>query len=155
MPDRQYPVFVYGTLRRGGRLHSNLCRWATQIRPAFAPGFVLYGSGVPSLGVGGFADTAVGELVDIDPRVYEPMLARLDNVEHYHPYTGVIMYIRALIPVQMPGAREWDQHFPAWAYLGGPGYRTDERIPGDDYANLVQLGDSPGCTCGTPVLSVA
>jgi len=83
-------IFVYGTLRRGGRNH-RLLETATYVRRATTvPGFTMFDlGGCPAVDRGG-RDAIVGELYDVDAHT----LARLDRLEG-HP----TLYCRA--PVEL------------------------------------------------------
>lgn len=118
--QEQLPVFVYGTLRPGQRLHRLLADATTNAERAVLPGHQLYGVGMafpyvtPATAPG---RQVVGDLLDLDPDAYPQVLARLDQVEGYHPdHEGQSHYLRRQVAVQVAG-----QSRSAWVYLAGPG----------------------------------
>ena len=95
---KQYPVFVYGTLRSGfGNYRNFLEGYTTKEEFGRARG-VMYDVGAfPAIVEG--KGTIMGEIMYIAPEVYNHVLTALDNLEGYIPDSGYSMYIRKLINV--------------------------------------------------------
>jgi gamma-glutamylcyclotransferase (GGCT)/AIG2-like uncharacterized protein YtfP len=118
--QERLPVFVYGTLRPGQRLHRLVADAAATTRPAVLPGHQLYGTGmafpyVTPATAGG--RQVVGDLLDLDPDQYPEVLERLDGVEGYRPDRpeNHCHYLRQKVTVLVAG-----QPHQAWVYLAGP-----------------------------------
>ncbi|WP_354643964.1 gamma-glutamylcyclotransferase family protein [Kitasatospora camelliae] len=113
-PDR-LPVFVYGTLRPGGRNHrAHLAGRTTAVRPGTLPGAALHdGPGYPYL-VACPGRSVHGELVTLDPARYAEVLAALDHLEDCRP-DGSGEYVRRRLEVTGAGG----EPEPAWVYLAG------------------------------------
>ncbi|MEU4683276.1 gamma-glutamylcyclotransferase family protein [Streptomyces xinghaiensis] len=126
------PVFVYGTLRPGGRHHTRLLHGRTDHEePARLPGAVLYeGPGFP------YAVEEPGREVHghlITPRAahYGELLAGLDALEGYTPGEPATFYERCARDVLRADGRA----VRAWVYFAAEpvarGLRaTGTRVPG-------------------------
>lgn len=136
---RAIDVFVYGTLRPGGRFHDRFCRGLVRAEPASARGTVeRLPAGYPRMivapedvlarGSGNLAaDAAIfaearpriprswdgpaveGDLLGFDDP--EPRLRALDRLEDFRPAGGGL-YDRLLLVV-----RVGERFRPAWAYV--------------------------------------
>ena len=116
----RHQVFVYGTLRQGGRYHAYL-------REAPCLGSCWLGPGMTLLDVGaypGLVFAGNGWVLGEVYRVTPAMLRRLDRLED-HPRS----YRRCRIETP------WGA---AWMYLYKPGARGHGRIPGGDWFDRVR-----------------
>jgi gamma-glutamylcyclotransferase (GGCT)/AIG2-like uncharacterized protein YtfP len=129
--NTQYPVFVYGTLRRGeSNYHLLKDRTALEL-PATISGMVLYGlRGFPMMmEVDSAGGKVYGELMTIDPAIYNAVMVALDQLEDYDPVTDSGMYFRVKRDVQLDDGRS----VTAWTYLGNPIYLST--VPHDMIAH--------------------
>ena len=140
---RQYPVFVYGTLRHGQGNYRRLLEGRTvRELPCIAKGLALFGTAIP-YAVPFPGARIVGDLITIDPTQYTQVLADLDRLEGYHPARPEDShYIRTTTPVTatnpLPGGGTWETFHTAWIYLAGAPIGPDmTRIPGDDWLTRV------------------
>lgn len=121
----QYPVFVYGTLRRGEHNHDLLRERTLTIQPAKAEHMQLFSLGAFPMMVQG-EGVVIGELIELQPFLYAEILQKLDRLEGYRPDSNECgLYQRKLLPV-------YDQHHgrlvSAWSYVGDMLY-LDETCP--------------------------
>ncbi len=127
-----YPIFVYGTLRRGGNKHDLLRHRTLHEQPALAEGMALFSLGafpmmIPSDGV------VYGELITLQPFLHREIMADLDRLEGYSPQNrDASLYQRDLIMVHSVDRAVIQM---AWAYVGQQGLlkSTDLRIEGGDW----------------------
>jgi gamma-glutamylcyclotransferase (GGCT)/AIG2-like uncharacterized protein YtfP len=111
----QYPLFVYGTLKRGGSNYDAYLKGkATAQDPAFLPGAALYDCGpypclVLDAGAGVF-----GEVVTFDAEDYATCLAEIDSLEDYTEGGEQNMYERVLVDVDTASGTQ-----KAWVYVAG------------------------------------
>lgn len=84
MNEKYLPFFCYGTLMRGFGNHERIVRGkANYIRPATTMGTMFSVNGhFPALTTKGNSDID-GELIFIDPRVYDQVLESMDRLEGY------------------------------------------------------------------------
>lgn len=113
MTEKQYPLFVYGTLRPEAN-NGWVMEYATRTERAYLDNFTLYDCGIPFIGVG-YRSVVVGDLLYLDRSLYDIALGEFDEIEGYNP-PFTIGYIRALLGVRNEDYRP----IPAWVYLGGP-----------------------------------
>jgi gamma-glutamylcyclotransferase (GGCT)/AIG2-like uncharacterized protein YtfP len=130
------PVFVYGTLRRGGLYHpGHLLGRTTAEEPATLRGVVLHhGPGYPYALEDAEGGVVRGELMTLREDGYEQVLAALDQLEDYRPGDPAGLYLRAVREVTRTsdGAR-----VTAWVYLAAP--RLAARLRAE--ARIVTSGD--------------
>ncbi len=81
------PLFVYGTLRRGGRYHEEyLAGRFDDARPAKLPHFKkVVGSHGFDVAVPAAGDSLEGELFDLSAARYDETLSRCDELEELWP----------------------------------------------------------------------
>src|SRR5690348_14030728 len=115
--DSRYPLFVFGTLRRGEENHHYLGGHYERMIPAELPGYAK----VAPLMIALQADAVVaGELYFLKPDDYTATLAGCDELEELYP--GQLVgreYRRQLVSVTTT-----EGPFEAWAYVqseNGPG----------------------------------
>jgi gamma-glutamylcyclotransferase (GGCT)/AIG2-like uncharacterized protein YtfP len=142
-------LFVYGTLKRGGRNHDRFCRGALSIEPARVRGrLYLAAAGYPVLIVPRFAVLANGSadrVADLSAQSSVPVsrvsaedaeenvvgelmtfgdpqarLAAFDELEDFHP-GGSSLYARVLLAVRRHAS---DEPVAAWAYVEGDRLRA-------------------------------
>lgn len=115
------PVFVYGTLRRGGRNEHRL-EGRTR-RPARLPDHALYELGGLPYCAPRPGSEVVGEVVVPDPERYEETLATLDRLEE-----GA--YRRVVREVEARGGP-----LDAWVYVAREAVaaRLEHRVAGGDW----------------------
>ncbi|MGK5640247.1 gamma-glutamylcyclotransferase family protein [Streptomyces sp. URMC 126] len=123
------PVFVYGTLRRGGGNYDAFLRGRTAEEvPARLAGAVLYeGPGYP-FAVAAPTGEIRGELMTLAPSGHAAVLAALDGLEGYRPGDPGNLYDRVVREVRT----ERGVTVRAWVYLAA------ERI-----ARRLRATDSP------------
>jgi len=113
-----YPLFVYGTLRRGCRNH-HLLRGAAYVGTAKTKGrFALYSTGIPYVVRGEPVCQIVGEVYQVDAG----LLADLDAHEG-HPH----WYRRELVDVVLDGGGD----LRAWLYFFDT--PRGQLVPGGDF----------------------
>ncbi|MBZ4322232.1 gamma-glutamylcyclotransferase family protein [Streptomyces huiliensis] len=133
------PVFVYGTLRRGGGNYPLFLRGRTTAEvPARLPGAVLYeGPGYP-FAVSAPAGEIRGELMTLVPGRYAAVLAALDVLEDHRPGDPGSLYDRVVRDVRT----ERGESVRAWVYLAAERVarrlRAEGiRVPGGDWPRRV------------------
>jgi len=125
-------LFVYGTLRRGGRLHHHLARTGARFQSEAKVAAELFdlGSYPGARPVQGKENWVCGELFELQHAAHD--LEVLDQVEDYSPsHPEHSEYIRALAKVILPhgeGECSWIYWLSAHA---GAGWQP---IAGGDYA---------------------
>lgn len=96
------PVFVYGTLRTG----EPNWEWALRNKTVSDEQATL--TGVQMFDQGGFpyvmrgdvpTETVVGDLMVIEPTIYEQVMSRLDGLEGYQPGRASNLYDREVVTV--------------------------------------------------------
>lgn len=108
------PLFVYGTLRRGGRYHDDyLAGRFDRVRPAILPDYRKI------VGTHGFdvaepapGESVAGELFELSPGDYQSTMVRCDELEELPP--GQLqgdLYRRIVVSVECDG-----QMLAAWLY---------------------------------------
>jgi gamma-glutamylcyclotransferase (GGCT)/AIG2-like uncharacterized protein YtfP len=129
------PVFVYGTLRPGGRYHASLLHGRTAAEePARLPDAVLYeGPGYP-YAVEEVGGVVLGDLVTLRPAEYDEVLALLDQLEGCTPGAPDNLYDRGARDV----LRADGSAVRAWVYFAAGriarGLRTTGTpIPGGEW----------------------
>ncbi len=101
-PTRHLPVFVYGTLRVGGRFHD---RWLagrfTSVGPATLDGGIMWDNhgAYPMLVLDPSAGAVTGELFEIDEAIFAQVLAGLDHLEGHVPEEDGNLYERVVVEV--------------------------------------------------------
>ncbi|MBN2472261.1 MAG: gamma-glutamylcyclotransferase [Anaerolineae bacterium] len=90
-PDDQIPLFVYGTLRRTQENYTLLRGYTLHEQAARIEGFALYSVNTYPVVTPGDR-TVYGELMWLNPHVYERVLQRLDEFERFRvrPETGTL-----------------------------------------------------------------
>jgi gamma-glutamylcyclotransferase (GGCT)/AIG2-like uncharacterized protein YtfP len=122
---KQLPVFVYGTLRKGFGNYRLLKGKTIKEECGLIDGAIY-----PVSSNGGFPclveqkGVVVGELMYIEPNMYEQVLERLDGLEGYREKDErYSMYLRRVRTVQTRGG-----NVEAYVYIWNNGIRT-EKIP--------------------------
>src|SRR5712691_2180403 len=112
-------VFVYGTLREGGRLHSYMQTTKPYSGTVFARGTMFSLGSFPGAHLDESAEYPVfGEVYEVD----KATLDKLDSLEGFYPNQPEIsMYVRRRITTYTANADEIE----AWAYE----YRGSARTP--------------------------
>jgi gamma-glutamylcyclotransferase (GGCT)/AIG2-like uncharacterized protein YtfP len=115
-----YPLFVYGTLKRGEINYlPYLGGRTTHEQPATLSGAVLYTEGqypflVLGAGLAADTDQVRGMLMTIHPAFYDEVMRHVDELEDYKPGDPANWYERTLQTVQTTrGPVE------AWVYIAG------------------------------------
>lgn len=133
MIDHLYPLFVYGTLRRGQSNHRLLVSRYEQIVPGWIEGVELYSMDTFPMLVEGRGRVR-GEVVYLcsDADAYAAALAVLDRLEGVDDADGP--YRRVLKPVHMATGEET----VAWVYMGRTELVRDrlQVVSGDWVAHL-------------------
>jgi gamma-glutamylcyclotransferase (GGCT)/AIG2-like uncharacterized protein YtfP len=141
-PAATLRLFVYGTLKRGGRYHARFCGGALSIEPASVRGrlytspagypvlvvppdsVLAHGSRDAIADVGRqearltravFSEGAVWQDVHGELQTFDDpadRLAAIDALEDFHP-GAPSLYLRVLLPVRLGSER-----VAAWAYVG-------------------------------------
>ncbi len=133
----QLPVFVYGTLRTGqGNWQCFLQGRTIATHPAIAPDQKMYVTNYAYV-TDGPGYQVIGELMEIQPQIYEQVMRDLDGLEDYdprQPERGLYVRVQREVVVIRDDGRERRQH--AWIYHLNPCRR-------DSYsdADLVIHGD--------------
>ena len=124
------PVFVYGTLRRGEGNHPVIERFACGVHSASLAQHRLYVSGLPYAAPGAPGDLVIGDLVSLDPDLYEIGMAALDRLEGVE--SG--LYLRRAVNVRYTCGTTARTAL-AWVYLGGDGFAYHDTliVPDGDY----------------------
>lgn len=113
--DAFYPIFVYGTLRRGGKNYGLLRHRTLTEQPAYVDGMDLYSLGPYPMMIHG-TGVVFGELLYIPPFLYDEVLNDLDRLEGYQPEQHAeSLYRRILIEVMTVA---FSEPVSAWAYIG-------------------------------------
>lgn len=126
-----YPVFVYGTLRKGfGNYAWALGGQTEQEAPATLYGFDMYAvSSFPGIVEG--AGHVVGELMYLKDAA---TLTRLDRLEGYEPgRESHSMYLRIRVACDTA-----DGPIDAWTYVWNRALRDTPRIESGDFADYRQ-----------------
>ncbi|KAB7844989.1 gamma-glutamylcyclotransferase family protein [Streptomyces mobaraensis] len=133
--DAPLPVFVYGTLRRGGVNYDAFLRGRTAGEvPALLAGAVLYeGPGYP-FAVSAPAGEIRGELMTLAPAGRAAVLAALDELEGHRPGDPGNLYDRVVRDVRT----ERGETVRAWVYLAAERVARrlraeGVRVPGGDW----------------------
>ena len=101
-PMEYLPVFVYGTLRTG----EGNWQWALQGKTVSDAQATL--AGVQMYDQGGFpfvmrgedaSETVVGDLMEIEPDLYDKVMGSLDSLEGYTPGSRFNLYDRDIVTV--------------------------------------------------------
>lgn len=114
-PAEHLPVFVYGTLRHGGRFHdAYLAGRFEHAVPATLHGAVMWDNrgAYPYLALDPEGGPVVGELFSISPATFEAVLAGLDHLEGHVPGRSGNLYERRIVEV---ATDEGPQR--AWVYV--------------------------------------
>ncbi|AMV73325.1 gamma-glutamylcyclotransferase [Desulfuromonas carbonis] len=131
------PLFVYGTLRQGGRYHQPyLAGRFLSWQPATLSGRLFYEprEEYPCLLPG--SGMARGEIYQLEPATAASTLARIDRLEEYLPDKETAsLYLRR----EALAYREDGEEVKVWVYYWNGG-RTGRPVPGNDYAGLLQRG---------------
>lgn len=110
MPDRHYPLFVFGTLRRGEENHHYLDGHYLRMAPAVLPDYARV---QPLMIACQTAGKVQGELYFLNPEEYAATLAGCDELEELYPDQLVGReYQRKLVTVVTA-----DGPVEAWAYV--------------------------------------
>lgn len=112
--NKQLPVFVYGTLRKGYGNYLRLLEGKTDtIMEANTTGEMYSVGGFPAVVPG--ADTIIGELVYIKPKLYDKVMADLDRLEGYVPEDiNQSMYIRKVVDVVTASGKVVEAYIYIW-----------------------------------------
>ncbi|MDR2489300.1 MAG: gamma-glutamylcyclotransferase [Desulfovibrio sp.] len=106
------PLFVYGTLQRGGRLHGYM-RGFDFVGEASVPGRLLHCGGFPGLIAGEKGECVHGEIYRVKPGFDpEELLAGLDSVEGFSGFGRHNLYERRIITATDVAGKET----PCWVY---------------------------------------
>lgn len=110
LPGDEYPLFVYGTLRRSQENYTLLRGYTLDEQPAWIEGYTLYVvNAYPAVSPG--PHTVFGDLLRINPHVYDKVLARLDDFEQAACWPKIGTLQRHLCQVKTASGRGW-----AWLY---------------------------------------
>lgn len=134
--DRLLPVFVYGTLRVGGRFHDRyLADRFVSVRPATLRNAQMWDNhgSYPMVVVGASTGAVTGEVFDIVEDRYDEVLAGLDHLEGHVPGRRGSLYEREVVEVEAA-----DGVVSAWIYVMASSEvaRLDAdlpRLPGGDW----------------------
>lgn len=131
--EERLPVFVYGTLRPGEKNYAHYLAGRTvREAPATAAGRLYYVAegGYPYLVPGD--GRVAGELVFLDPALYDETLRGLDELEEYLPGDEAhSVYLRRPAIVSLAG----DGRVRAWIYYWNSPDITGTPIAGGDFRN--------------------
>lgn len=119
--DSQYPLFVYGTLRRGEENHHYLDGHYLRMIPAELPGFARTH---PIMIAPSAEGRVAGELYFLKPEDYAATMAGCDELEELYP--GQLIgreYRRQLVSVTTA-----EKNFEAWAYVQSENGPAAERV---------------------------
>ncbi len=129
------PLFVYGTLRQGGRYHQRyLADHFLTWQPATLPGRLFYEpqEEYPCLLPG--SGMARGEIYHLDPATAAITLERIDCLEEYMPgKEKESLYLRREVLAYLGDGGD----VKVWVYYWNGG-RTGRPVPGNDYAGLLR-----------------
>ena len=133
-------VFVYGTLRDGGRLHRYM-QGATFVGKARVEGELFSLGSFPGAEFGSSQTWVEGEIYRVTPEI----LSRLDDLEGFHPdRTELSMYVRRKVtPVLVLGKGRTVPGKDVWAYeyrTRGPKDRRPTIKHGDWLMYLAEKG---------------
>ncbi len=112
LKDKRLPLFVYGTLRQGQQNFALLRGHILVDQPAKIRGMSLYSLRAYPVVVHG-EHTVSGELLTINPRVYDRLLTDLDQLEGCSPGGTDSMFRRVVVQVETDTRRR----IAAWMYL--------------------------------------
>ena len=122
-----YPIFVYGTLKRGYGNYRLIQGFTTKELPATTEGELYDVGGIPGLVEGD--NTVKGELMYIDSDYYQPALRVLDRLEGYDENNkSNSLYIRKLTKVLAN-----HQRIDAYAYFWNGSLEQAEEIESGEY----------------------
>lgn len=121
--EKRLPLFVYGTLRQGQPNYALLRGHVLADQPAMVRGMSLYSLQSYPVVVRG-PHTVRGELLTITPRVYDRLLANLDQLEGCAPDDRESMFKRVAIAVEMHA----QQPITAWMYLSQRAYLNSHQV---------------------------
>lgn len=130
-PHRQWPIFVYGTLRPGGKNYPRFLQGRTlRETPATVRARLYF---VADLGYSYIVPepgTVHGELMEISPEFYNLTLRQLDALEEYDPgnESGSV-YLRRRATVGLEDGRQTE----AWIYFWNLPQVKGELIPSGDF----------------------
>lgn len=111
----QYPVFVYGTLRQGQQNYDLLRNRTVTELHAHITDMQLYSVGAFPMMVHGNG-LVHGDLLELQPFLYDHLLRKLDHNEGYVPnHHDRSLYRRQLVVVHVNATNSTRM---AWAYLG-------------------------------------
>ncbi len=129
MDPEHLPIFVYGTLRPGGRAFRRIALFVRRVESAVLRQADLYDLGAYPMALPG-SGQVVGELLTLHAEVYAYALHHLDRYEGYDAERDDGLYLRRRVEVTTADGRA----MAAWTYLGVAetigGYPL---IPGGDW----------------------
>lgn len=129
MSDPVYPLFVYGTLRPGASAFGQVAPFIRSLRTAVLSEAELYDLGPYPMAIPG-AGQVVGELLDLEPRVYVYAINSLDRYEGYNPQTDSGLFLRRETEVTLATGEK----VKAWVYVGTPTQvEAGNPVPGGDW----------------------
>lgn len=140
MNEKYLPFFCYGTLMRGFANHERIVRGkANYIRPASSIGTMFsVNNHFPALITKGDNDID-GELIFIDPKVYDLALQQMDNLEGYRKDDKEhSMYIRRSTKVL---DNESGEVVTAWVYYWNRPYKGLEFVESGSWVEYVKRRD--------------
>jgi gamma-glutamylcyclotransferase (GGCT)/AIG2-like uncharacterized protein YtfP len=133
--DPQLPVFVYGTLRSGqGNYRHILAGHTKRERSAVLHDYKLLDGGVP-FAVLGEGHRVVGEVMDLQPLMWETVLNRLDRLESYTGRDHDSLYVRAVRRVTLEDGSEIDVYvyLASQSTCNGVWLANAPEVPGGDW----------------------
>ena len=129
MSDPVYPLFVYGTLRPGASAFGQVAPFIRSLQTAVLSDAQLYDLGPYPMVVPG-AGQVVGELLDLEPKVYVYAINSLDRYEGYNPQTDSGLFLRRETEVTL----ETGEIVIAWVYVGTPTQvEAARQVPSGDW----------------------
>jgi gamma-glutamylcyclotransferase (GGCT)/AIG2-like uncharacterized protein YtfP len=115
--QEQLPIFVYGTLLEGyGNWEYFLKGKTERVVSGFISGFDMYSVGAfPCIKHSSIDRKVYGELMYVEPELYDQVLSRVDSLEGYHKgrYSKQSMYLRKKVSVRT----ECGDIVQAWVYV--------------------------------------